>query len=78
MALLKHCGETYLPFLAANTRALQDGAGEVAVDIQGRPYSPGAVPLPGEVPRRAAQEARGARHRTSAGGSIRFWSKPAA
>lgn len=38
-ALLQHCGETYLPFLAANTRALQAGAGEVAVDIQGRPYA---------------------------------------
>ena len=39
MALLRHCGETYLPFLAANTRALQDGAAEVALDIQGRPYA---------------------------------------
>jgi len=38
-ALLKHCGETYLPFLAANARALQEGAPEVALDIQGRPYS---------------------------------------
>jgi hypothetical protein len=38
-ALLKHCGETYLPFLAANTRALQAGADEVALDIQGRPYA---------------------------------------
>lgn len=37
-ALLKHCGETYLPFLAANTQALQDGAAEVAVDILGRRY----------------------------------------
>ena len=39
MALLRHCGETYLPFLAANTRALQEGAAEVALDIQGRPYA---------------------------------------
>lgn len=38
-ALLEHCGETYLPFLAANTRALQDGADEVRLDIQGRPYA---------------------------------------
>ncbi len=38
-ALLCHCGETYLPFLAANTRALQDGAAEVTLDIQGRPYA---------------------------------------
>jgi glutathione S-transferase len=38
-ALLRHCGETYLPFLAANTRALQEGAAEVALEIQGRPYA---------------------------------------
>jgi glutathione S-transferase len=38
-ALLKHCGETYLPFLAANTEALHDGADEVALEIQGRPYA---------------------------------------
>jgi hypothetical protein len=38
-ALLRHCGETYLPFLAANTRALRDGAEQVALSIQGRPYS---------------------------------------
>jgi glutathione S-transferase len=36
-ALLKHCGETYLPFLAANTQALRDGAEQVALEIQGRP-----------------------------------------
>jgi glutathione S-transferase len=39
IALLKHCGETYLPFLDANTRALRDGAEEVALEIQDRPYS---------------------------------------
>jgi glutathione S-transferase len=38
-ALLRHCGETYLPFLAANTRALQEGREEVALDIMGRPYA---------------------------------------
>ena len=38
-ALLKHCGETYLPFLAANAQALRDGADEVALEIQGRPYA---------------------------------------
>ena len=38
-ALLHHCGETYLPFLAANTRALQEGTDEVALDILGRPYA---------------------------------------
>ncbi|MCX7366982.1 MAG: glutathione S-transferase N-terminal domain-containing protein [Alphaproteobacteria bacterium] len=38
-ALLRHCGETYLPFLAANTRALQVGASEVSLDILGRPYA---------------------------------------
>ena len=36
-ALLTHCGETYLPFLAANTHALRDGAEQVALEIQGRP-----------------------------------------
>ena len=39
IALLKHCGETYLPFLAANTRVLRDGGDEVALEIQGRPYA---------------------------------------
>jgi glutathione S-transferase len=38
-ALLRHCGETYLPFLAANTRALQEGREEIALDILGRPYA---------------------------------------
>jgi glutathione S-transferase len=37
--LLQHCGDTYLPFLAANLRALQEGAAEVALDIMGRPYA---------------------------------------
>ena len=38
-ALLAHCAATYLPFLAANTRALQDGAERVEVEIGGRPYA---------------------------------------
>jgi glutathione S-transferase len=38
-ALLKHCGETYLPFLAANLKALQEGRQEVSLDIKGRPYA---------------------------------------
>ncbi|UYN97207.1 MAG: glutathione S-transferase C-terminal domain-containing protein [Enhydrobacter sp.] len=38
-ALLKHCAETYLPFLAANTRALQQGVSDVALDILGKPYA---------------------------------------
>lgn len=37
--LLRHCGATYLPFLAANLRALQEGQDEVALSIQGRPYA---------------------------------------
>ncbi|HTR86615.1 MAG TPA: glutathione S-transferase N-terminal domain-containing protein [Reyranella sp.] len=37
--LLKHCGETYLPFLAANLKALQDGQEEVALDLLGRRYA---------------------------------------
>lgn len=39
MELLRHCGATYLPFLAANTRALRDGAADFAVEIGGRPYA---------------------------------------
>lgn len=38
-ALLGHCGATYLPFLAANTCALRDGAEEIALEIAGRPYT---------------------------------------
>jgi glutathione S-transferase len=38
LALLKHCGETYLPFLAANMRALRDEAAEFELDILGRRY----------------------------------------
>jgi glutathione S-transferase len=38
-ALLQHCGETYLPFLDANTRTLQQGSSEVALDILGQPYA---------------------------------------
>lgn len=39
IALLRHCGETYLPFLAANARAFERGAASVDLDILGRPYS---------------------------------------
>lgn len=38
-ALLAHCAVTYLPFLAANTRALQHGLEEVEVEIGGRRYA---------------------------------------
>jgi len=38
-ALLRHCGETYLPFLAANTKALQEGKEKVVLDILGRAYA---------------------------------------
>ena len=38
-ALLKHCGETYLPFLAANRAALEGGVPSVDLDILGRPWS---------------------------------------
>ena len=37
-ALLKHCGETYLPFLTANRAALEAGATTVDLDILGRPW----------------------------------------
>lgn len=37
-ALLKHTGDTYLPFLAANARALQDGAETLEVELLGRSY----------------------------------------
>lgn len=39
LALLKHCGETYLPFLAANMKALRDEAAEFELGIIGRRYS---------------------------------------
>ncbi len=38
-ALLTHCAETYLPFLAANMRSLQKGLDEVSFGIRGRPYA---------------------------------------
>ena len=37
--LLEHCGSTYLPFLAANSKALQEGRDNVALHIQGRPFA---------------------------------------
>ncbi|MFO1163263.1 MAG: glutathione S-transferase N-terminal domain-containing protein [Reyranellaceae bacterium] len=37
-ALLGHMAETYLPFLAANAKALQDGAPELEVDLLGRAF----------------------------------------
>lgn len=37
--LLDLAGRYYLPFLAANRRALDDGGGTVAMDIDGRPYA---------------------------------------
>lgn len=39
IALLRHCSETYLPFLAANRTALESGATSVDLDILGRPWS---------------------------------------
>jgi glutathione S-transferase len=39
LALLKHCGETYLPFLDANMKALRDEAAGFELDILGRRYS---------------------------------------
>ena len=38
-ALLRHMGQTYLPFLAANARAVQDGAPELEVELLGRAFS---------------------------------------
>ncbi|MGD9881951.1 MAG: glutathione S-transferase N-terminal domain-containing protein [Reyranella sp.] len=38
VALLRHMGQTYLPFLAANARAVQDGAPELEVELLGRPF----------------------------------------
>lgn len=36
--LLLLCGDTYLPFLAANARAIADGQDVVSVELRGRPY----------------------------------------
>jgi glutathione S-transferase len=38
-ALLRHMGQTYLPFLAANARAVQEGAPEFEVELLGRAFS---------------------------------------
>lgn len=37
--LLAHCGDTYLPFLAANLKALQEGREEMSLQIGGKPYA---------------------------------------
>ena len=37
--LLQVCGEAYLPFLAANMRALEVGGEEVTLSIFGKPYA---------------------------------------
>jgi glutathione S-transferase len=37
--LLRHMGQTYLPFLAANARAVQEGAPEFEVELLGRAFS---------------------------------------
>ncbi len=37
-SLLAHMAETYLPFLAANAKALQDGAPELEVELLGRSF----------------------------------------
>jgi hypothetical protein len=39
ITLLRHLGATYLPFLAANTRALQGGAATFELELLERPYS---------------------------------------
>jgi glutathione S-transferase len=39
VALLRHMGETYLPFLAANARALQEGKDHFEVELLGRTYA---------------------------------------
>lgn len=39
IGLLEVCGDSYLPFLAANADASERGAGEVRLTIRGRPYA---------------------------------------
>ena len=41
VGLLEHAAKTYLPFLAANAQALQDGAETFEVELLGRPYAQG-------------------------------------
>ncbi|HYC64535.1 MAG TPA: glutathione S-transferase family protein [Reyranellaceae bacterium] len=40
-SLLRHVGQTYLPFLAANAQALQDAKSEFTVELLGRPFAQG-------------------------------------
>lgn len=37
--LLQLCGDTYLPFLAANAAAIADGQDSVSVELRGRPFT---------------------------------------
>jgi glutathione S-transferase len=39
LALLRACGEVYLPFLRANAAAFERGAGTLSLRIRGRPWS---------------------------------------
>ena len=41
VGLLEHAAKTYLPFLAANAQALQDGTETFEVELLGRPYAQG-------------------------------------
>jgi len=43
-ALLRFCGEVYLPFLLANARAVDRGEGRVSLTLLGRTYSQDAFP----------------------------------
>jgi hypothetical protein len=40
-ALLQLCGDTYLPFLAANAAAIAEGEKTVSVTLRGRPFEQG-------------------------------------
>ena len=49
MALLSEIGRVYPPVMLANARAVAASAAEVVAEVDGQPWTPTAVSLPGQV-----------------------------